>query len=137
MQDDHLQPDLFPHSFCHTLGPTLTHLVHGFSHRLVLSCLLDLLFLHLTFPTPPYFSLNPSIFKSFFLSQSILISICLSIYLSLDIYLGISVYPVLSVSANLFLYWKGNFPMAPHVCLSVGWLVGRSVGWSACHNFKF
>ena len=26
-----------------------------------------------------------------------------------------------------FYYWKYNFPMTPHVCLSVGWLVGRSV----------
>ena len=32
-------------------------------------------------------------------------------------------------------YWKCNFPMTPHVRLLVGWLVGRSVGRSVCHNF--
>ena len=26
--------------------------------------------------------------------------------------------------------WKWNFPITPHVGLSVGWLVGRLVGWS-------
>ena len=33
--------------------------------------------------------------------------------------------------SNIHHFWKWNFPMTPHVRLSVGWLVGRS----ECHYF--
>ena len=63
----------------------------------------------------------------------------LKFYLSVVTILFLLVIPILiylSVIPNLFYcklflsYWKLNFPMTPHVRLSVGWLLGLSI----CHN---